>query len=304
MRLLLLLLLVQEPVYPGNKLAWDQPAPTLTEASIYQYFAYIDGTQKLLLAASCAQGNGIPIGSDPPLYPFTCTAPFPSLSWGEHTVQVGAEYNGVASALSTTLTVRFSSETAPPSPVSVVVLNTESAPPPLTPEDDFNGPDGPVSASWGAMNAAQCPSHKIISNEVASGVEGNFCFSRWVSSTFSSDHYSELTVRSQLAYTIVVVRAQATSLSNGYAWIASFRSDSTGAIYKFEDGSGSLLKEGIPPPPTGAKMRLVADGSTIIAYTNDVEVGRVTDTRFSGGGPGIGVSYGARADNWRGGNVR
>ena len=65
-----------------EKMAWDQPAPSTAELAQYTYVVYVDGTRTTLSNATC--------GSTAAQTGYPCTAPLPTLSVGQHTLQVAA----------------------------------------------------------------------------------------------------------------------------------------------------------------------------------------------------------------------
>lgn len=81
-------------------LAWDQPAPTLTDAQSYTYRYYPDGAATgSPLTVTC---TGTP---DPAI--FLCKAPFPAFTPADHTLVVTAGNDAGESLPSEVLAFRF-----------------------------------------------------------------------------------------------------------------------------------------------------------------------------------------------------
>ena len=72
----------QPPAGPTSKLAWDQPAGTLAEASAMAYDAFFDGAvaPSTLTGVVCTGAAS----------PFVCSAPFPALTPAAHGVTLAA----------------------------------------------------------------------------------------------------------------------------------------------------------------------------------------------------------------------
>lgn len=65
-----------------SKVGWDQSAPTLADAQGYTYNLYADGsTTAQVLTATCT-------GT---VSPFSCEAPFPAFTPGNHTLTLSAK---------------------------------------------------------------------------------------------------------------------------------------------------------------------------------------------------------------------
>lgn len=90
----------QSNALPTSKLGWDQPAPTLQDASAYTYKYYADGSSGggvILLGVTCTG----------PASPYSCEVAFPAFTPGDHTLQVTASNLAGESAKSNTLSFKF-----------------------------------------------------------------------------------------------------------------------------------------------------------------------------------------------------
>ena len=97
----------------GSRLAWDQVAGTLAEASGYTYRASFDGAALVTLTGvACAGASS----------PFTCSAAFPALTPAAHTVAVVAVNAAGASPLSTVFNFTFVA--LPSAPQNLRILPT------------------------------------------------------------------------------------------------------------------------------------------------------------------------------------
>lgn len=86
-------------VVTGSKLAWDQVAPSLADASGYSYFYYADGaTPRTALANVTCVGTSTP---------FQCSVNFPAFTPGNHTIAVSASNIAGESAKSNPLAFIF-----------------------------------------------------------------------------------------------------------------------------------------------------------------------------------------------------
>jgi glucose/arabinose dehydrogenase len=100
------------PTTPGDnqitgneRLGWDQQAANATELATFRYALYIDGARNELADASCANAAGSS--------GFACTARFPSMSVGSHTLELATFVAGNPSL-----------ESARSSPLSVTVVRS------------------------------------------------------------------------------------------------------------------------------------------------------------------------------------
>jgi glucose/arabinose dehydrogenase len=72
----------------GERLTWDQVAPSETEVRTYRYVAYIDGEPVDLSGVTCSRAAVSDAG-------FVCSAPLPPLTPGQHDIAVSAYVNQV-----------------------------------------------------------------------------------------------------------------------------------------------------------------------------------------------------------------
>lgn len=98
----------------GNKLAWDQPNATLTEAQGFVYKQYADGatTGVVLTGVTCSGTTTI-----------TCQTAFPAYTPGNHSVTVTASAGSVESLKSTPLAFQFI--VVPSAPANVRIQEDE-----------------------------------------------------------------------------------------------------------------------------------------------------------------------------------
>lgn len=97
---------------PTSRLAWDQAATTLAEASSLAYEATFDGAPIAALPGVTCAGA---------VSPFVCSAPLPTLAAGAHGVAVQARNAVGAGPLSATFNFTFvSSPPAAPSNLRIV----------------------------------------------------------------------------------------------------------------------------------------------------------------------------------------
>lgn len=83
-------------VVGAKSVAWEQPAPSLAEANSYGAVIYVDVQPKQTLTGKTCSGAASP---------FTCSAPLPALTPGNHDLAVAVTLGGAESAKSSTLAV-------------------------------------------------------------------------------------------------------------------------------------------------------------------------------------------------------
>jgi len=71
-----------ETINGTERIGWDQPAADAVELGSIRYAIYVDGVRNELANVSCAPSAGAAR--------FSCTAPLPSLTRGQHTVQIAS----------------------------------------------------------------------------------------------------------------------------------------------------------------------------------------------------------------------
>ena len=81
----------------GARLSWDQSGSSAQEVSAYQYTLYLDGRPQALSDTRC--GPTGPSGAYP------CSGLLPSMSSGQHVLELSAAIRGVESPRSAPLTV-------------------------------------------------------------------------------------------------------------------------------------------------------------------------------------------------------
>lgn len=92
-------------------LEWDEEAADLATAQGYTYTAVVDALQPVALAVTCAEKN-------PPVEGvFDCTAPFPAVTPGPHTITVIA--SNAAGASQPSLPFSFTFLVVPATPTNV-----------------------------------------------------------------------------------------------------------------------------------------------------------------------------------------
>ena len=94
----------QTPATNGNKIAWDQAAPTLAIAQSYVYKYYPDAAAAgVTLAPVTCVGQASPAGATT----FQCEAPFPAFVPGAHTLTLTASNEAGESVKSAPLSFTF-----------------------------------------------------------------------------------------------------------------------------------------------------------------------------------------------------
>lgn len=71
-----------ETINGTERIGWDQPAADAVELASIRYAIYVDGVRSELANVSCTPSTGAAR--------FSCTAPLPSLTRGQHTVQIAS----------------------------------------------------------------------------------------------------------------------------------------------------------------------------------------------------------------------
>lgn len=97
---------------PTSRLAWDQAAGSLAEASGYAYEGVFDGNPApvVLTGVSCGGATS----------PYQCAASFPALTPGPHTVQAAARSAAGASPLSAVFNFSFVALPSAPANLRIV----------------------------------------------------------------------------------------------------------------------------------------------------------------------------------------
>ena len=101
----------QTPANPGNKVAWDQPAPTLADAQGYTYKYYPD--------AATAGVALTPVTCSGTVSPFQCEAAFPAFTPGSHTMAITASNTAGESVKSAPLSFMF--VVIPSAPINLTI---------------------------------------------------------------------------------------------------------------------------------------------------------------------------------------
>ena len=83
---------------PSNRLAWDQAAATLLDASSMTYRVYEASATTITLPAATCTGTASP---------FACSVAFPAFTPGSHTIQMTASNAAGESAKSAAFTFTF-----------------------------------------------------------------------------------------------------------------------------------------------------------------------------------------------------
>lgn len=151
--------------------------------------------------------------------------------------------------------------------------------------DSFNRADGGLGSNW---TKSSTDALAIASNVVVG--TSNHCVSYWSANTWVNDQYCQLTIGGAASrYHGAVVRHQSGSLSY-YVMFANIAA-SQATIYRFDNGSGSLLGSvvGSIAWAAGDTMKLDVAGSTLTAYRNGGSIFTRSDATYTGGYPGIDV---------------
>ena len=102
---------------PTSRLGWFQAAPTLAEAQAYTYRYYrdADSTPNLFTSVICTGTAS----------PFSCSAPFPTFTNGNHRITLTAANAGGESLGSTPLDFSFTNPTGtrPTAPTGLFIIN-------------------------------------------------------------------------------------------------------------------------------------------------------------------------------------
>jgi hypothetical protein len=169
--------------------------------------------------------------------------------------------------------------------------------------DHFARADGGLGANWTATRDGGM----TISSGQALGSSGN-SGDMWTANSFTSDQYSQVTLTpTQLTATQWVgpsVRTRDRGL-NAYVAIY-FWNDGNPEILLFFRDDGSWVQLGSPhsvnPLGAGAVLGLTATGARLSVTVNGTPVMSATDTRLTGGAPGLMTNGPARAAAWAGGS--
>jgi hypothetical protein len=173
----------------------------------------------------------------------------------------------------------------------------------LSASDHFTRADGGLGADWTATKDGGM----TISSSQALGSSGN-SGDMWTANSFASNQYSQVTLTAtQLSATQWVgpsVRTQDTGL-NAYVAIY-FWNNGDPEILLFLRSDGSWVQLGNPhsvnPLGAGTVLGLKATGASLSVTVNGTLVISATDTRLTGGAPGLMTNGPARAAAWAGGS--
>lgn len=172
--------------------------------------------------------------------------------------------------------------------------------------DDFNRADsGSLGSNWtNAINGYQITSN--IANPTAFGDRS---FSYWSHDSFNDNQYSQAVASVNPYLTAVAVRVGGSgAATRGYYAMCGGGTTGMGLAKTFNVGVLSQLLLGSNASAScvaGDTIRIEAQGTTITAYLNGVQVIQVTDSTYTSGSPGIHGSYTGfdEWDNWEGGNL-
>lgn len=179
--------------------------------------------------------------------------------------------------------------------------------------DDFNRANvNPMVGNWTTPVSAGWVAWKIVSNAAApTDPTANDSVSYYNAITWPADHYSKATVNSESstllnAGTGVVARCA----SNGdlYRLIVNISASNNWSLNKWISPTYTIVWDRTSAWTNGNSVELDAQGTTLRAYNNGVQVGAdTTDSGLSSGSPGPGMSQTAAGetgvvDYWEGGN--
>jgi glucose/arabinose dehydrogenase len=103
-----------QPVTGRERIGWTQAALSLSDASLFQFAAYVDGARRALESVTCAPGSGDSV---------ECSAPMPTLTAGRHTIEIVAFITSgsdvLESARSSPLQLNVAATTATAAPAAI-----------------------------------------------------------------------------------------------------------------------------------------------------------------------------------------
>lgn len=199
---------------------------------------------------------------------------------------------GVArSGLSNDFAVDLVTNLPPPAMRSIRIVPIVVTPPPPggVAHDDFDRPDGALGINW--LVALGSP--LVVRSGEAAALTEQFNVAVWAA-PLPGDQFSEATVKTQVAYSGLVVRT-------GYLW--TFNMGNDGRVYRNDGGSFTQVMAGLPQPPNGATARFEAVGTTLRVLINGAVVGTATDGVHRTGAVGVMLYGDGRVDGWRGGSL-
>ena len=160
-----------------------------------------------------------------------------------------------------------------------------------------------LGANWSAIRdgGLSISSHAVTGRV---GLAGDI----WTAGAFTSDQYSQIEVTSKRLtggqWIGAAVRAQ-NGGRDAYAGIYFWNSGSP-ELDLFKRSQGNWVQLGTyhsGPLAGGTELRLMATGSTISFLENGIPRLSVSDSSFSGGGPGIMINGAGTAGKWLGGRA-
>ena len=168
--------------------------------------------------------------------------------------------------------------------------------------DNFNRTNAnPIGGNWTTVPGANAMQ---ITSNAAAGTSDPSC-AYWNADSFAGDHYAQIVtpVNTDPGFWIgPAVRCSASQLDCYFLLIKG--SANNARIYKFVNGSATLLASLDYAFSGGDTHRLEVVGTLLTVYLNGVSKGTANDSALSGGAAGI-VANGTTPtlDDWEGGNV-
>lgn len=146
-----------------------------------------------------------------------------------------------------------------------------------------------VGAGAGVMYTSADGGNTTINAE-----DGNIDICGYSGVSWSSDHSAQIStcavMASNWAYAGMgpAVRCQGERSGNAYAFqVINSNAGNSHEIIRYDAGSPTVLTSVVSVLASDCVAKLVANGTTITAYINDVQILQTTDATYSGGSPGI-----------------
>ncbi len=172
--------------------------------------------------------------------------------------------------------------------------------------DNFTAADGTVLTTYSANWTADRNNFVVNTNALAPNSSFAQCCAKWNADAFNNDQYAKATVAGMdLTSTIRMGVCVREASGNFYGFTVTTGSRK---LYVLNAGAETVLGSDTVSCAVNDVLRLVAAGTTITAYVNDVSIFSVTDAALGSGSAGVageghftGLTT-QRIDNWEGGN--
>lgn len=186
-------------------------------------------------------------------------------------------------------------------------------------DDTDSTPAETHNSSWLELgfNADSVTMYAINTNALYQAQTAPSCL-RWNADTFDNDQYSQVTLAAMITSGSgrlgPAVRINPTADGTGdaadvdcYALALRNFGATSRFLYLVENGSETLLDSDGTAPTVTSVYKIEANGTTITAYEDDVEILSATDATLSSGSAGIYANNcgttAKRLDDWEGGNL-